>query len=77
MTLGANEVGDLEVVVHYLRQRFPKAMIGLWGRSMGAVTALLFSHKDPSIAGVVGSLLAPPPSSCPFPARLAGARFLP
>ena len=28
-------------------------MIGLWGRSMGAATALLHGHRDPSIAGMV------------------------
>lgn len=27
--------------------------IGLWGRSMGAVTALLHGDRDPSIAGMV------------------------
>lgn len=27
--------------------------IGLWGRSMGAVTALLYSQRDPSVAGMV------------------------
>ena len=30
--------------------------IGLWGRSMGAVTALLFSQRDPSVAGMVRAL---------------------
>lgn len=28
-------------------------MIALWGRSMGAVAALLYCHKDPAVAGVV------------------------
>jgi len=27
--------------------------IGLWGRSMGAVTALMHADRDPSIAGLV------------------------
>lgn len=27
--------------------------IGLWGRSMGAVTAIMYGDKDPSIAGMV------------------------
>jgi alpha-beta hydrolase superfamily lysophospholipase len=26
---------------------------GLWGRSMGAATAILYAHMDPSIAGMV------------------------
>lgn len=29
--------------------------IGLWGRSMGAVTALLYSQRDPSVAGMVSA----------------------
>jgi pimeloyl-ACP methyl ester carboxylesterase len=53
VTLGAREVEDLEVVVKYLREEGSTSTIGLWGRSMGAVTALLYSQKDPSIAGVV------------------------
>ena len=27
--------------------------VGIWGRSMGAVTALLYANRDPSIAGIV------------------------
>ena len=27
--------------------------IGIWGQSMGAVTALLYANRDPSIAGIV------------------------
>jgi alpha-beta hydrolase superfamily lysophospholipase len=29
------------------------SLIGLWGRSMGAVTSILQSSRDPSIAGMV------------------------
>lgn len=53
VTLGAHEVEDLETAVEYLRQEGSTSTIGLWGRSMGAVTAILYSQKDPSIAGVV------------------------
>lgn len=53
VTLGANEVEDLEVAVEYLRQSHHVSTIGLWGRSMGAVTALMYSCRDPCIAGVV------------------------
>ncbi|KAK9836936.1 hypothetical protein WJX81_000753 [Elliptochloris bilobata] len=53
VTLGAHEVGDLAAAVAHLRAAQPRAAIGLWGRSMGAVTALLYSQRDPSIAGVV------------------------
>lgn len=53
VTLGAHEVYDVEAVVQYLREEGSTSTIGLWGRSMGAVTAILYSCKDPSIAGVV------------------------
>ena len=58
MTLGAHEVGDLAVAVAHLRAAQPDVAVGLWGRSMGAVTALLYSQRDPSIAGVVRALRA-------------------
>lgn len=57
VTLGAHEVEDLGVVVRHLRSQGGVSSIGLWGRSMGAVTALLYSHSDPDIAGMVGVLL--------------------
>jgi len=53
VTLGANEVDDVEVVVEHLRSAQRVSTVGLWGRSMGAVTALLYSRRDPSIAGLV------------------------
>lgn len=56
MTLGAHEVNDLGVAVEYLRSRFTDCTIGLWGRSMGAVTSLLYSQRDPSIAGIVSPI---------------------
>ncbi|GIL83651.1 hypothetical protein Vretimale_10449 [Volvox reticuliferus] len=53
VTLGAEEVDDVATVVEYLRGEGKVSTLGLWGRSMGAVTALLYSHRDPSIAGMV------------------------
>ncbi|GMP73540.1 hypothetical protein CsSME_00031260 [Camellia sinensis var. sinensis] len=44
---------DLKVVVSYLRSNEQISCIGLWGRSMGAVTSLLYGAEDPSIAGMV------------------------
>lgn len=68
VTLGANEVEDLTTVVDYLRADESTSYIGLWGRSMGAVTALLYSRRDPSIAGMVRDgwrrLLKPPLVTC-------------
>lgn len=42
-----------QVAVDFLRQTDKVSTLGLWGRSMGAVTALLYSQRDPSIAGIV------------------------
>ncbi|KAF4699840.1 hypothetical protein FOZ63_007322, partial [Perkinsus olseni] len=47
------EKDDLAAVVEYLRRSELASTIGLWGRSMGAVTALLHGDRDPSIAGMV------------------------
>jgi dienelactone hydrolase len=43
----------VQVVVAHLRSTGKVSTLGLWGRSMGAVTTLLYSNRDPSIAGIV------------------------
>lgn len=53
VSLGHFEQDDLEVVVQYLRSLDSVSTIGLWGRSMGAVTSILHASRDPSIAGMV------------------------
>mgnify|MGYP000891258586 CR=1 FL=1 len=53
ISLGYYERDDVEVAVNYLRNSKRVSTIGLWGRSMGAVTALMYSDRDPSIAGLV------------------------
>lgn len=53
MTLGANEVEDLSCLVDFIRAGGHTTTLALWGRSMGAVTALLYSERDPSVAGLV------------------------
>jgi cephalosporin-C deacetylase-like acetyl esterase len=53
ISLGWFEKEDLKTVVDYLRSTQKVSYIGLWGRSMGAVTALLYGETDPSIAAIV------------------------
>lgn len=54
VSLGWHERDDLEIVVDFLRKQKTKvSTIGLWGRSMGAVTALMYAEKDLSIGGMV------------------------
>lgn len=53
VSLGWFEQDDLETVVDYLRESDWISTIGLWGRSMGAVTAIMYCSKDPLIGGLV------------------------
>jgi alpha-beta hydrolase superfamily lysophospholipase len=53
ISLGWYERDDLNIIVEYLRKERRVSTIGLWGRSMGSVTALLHGDRDPSIAGMV------------------------
>lgn len=53
ISLGWWEREDLGIVIDYLRKERRVSTIGLWGRSMGAATALLYADRDPSIAGMV------------------------
>lgn len=53
ISLGWHERDDLEIIIEYLRRNRRVLTLGLWGRSMGAVTALLHADRDPSIAGIV------------------------
>jgi len=53
VSLGWHEKDDLKTAVSYLRSTKNVSCIGLWGRSMGAVTSLLYGAEDPSIAGMV------------------------
>jgi len=54
ITLGVREPSDLKIIVTFLRT-IGIEMIGLWGRSMGAVTALRYLHmeRDLSISGIL------------------------
>lgn len=53
ISLGWFERDDLATCVDYLRATGRISTIALWGRSMGAFTALLHADRDPSIAGLV------------------------
>jgi pimeloyl-ACP methyl ester carboxylesterase len=53
ISLGYHESEDLRVIMYHLRKYRGASAIALWGRSMGAVTALLYADKDPSIAALV------------------------
>lgn len=53
VSLGYFEREDLSCVVAHLRATNVVSTIALWGRSMGAATALMFGDRDPSIACMI------------------------
>jgi len=56
VSLGWYEAQDLSLIVDYLHKIQKVSYISLWGRSMGAVTALLYAslyHKHDKIQGMV------------------------
>lgn len=52
ISLGWHEKDDLAAVVRHLRQSPYCGPIGLWGRSMGAATALMYADRDPDIGAI-------------------------
>ncbi|CAE7306257.1 mdn1 [Symbiodinium natans] len=53
VSLGWFEREDLATCIAHLRATGKASQVALWGRSMGAVTALLHADRDPSIAALV------------------------
>jgi pimeloyl-ACP methyl ester carboxylesterase len=53
VSLGHYEREDLSCVVAHLRATNVVSTIALWGRSMGASTALMYGDRDPSIACMI------------------------
>ena len=53
ISLGWHEQEDVECVVNFLRKSNKVSTIGIWGRSMGATTALMYGSRDYSIGGLV------------------------
>ena len=52
ISLGYYEQQDVKCIINFLRKSKKVSCIGLWGRSMGAVTAIMYAQKDHSIAGI-------------------------
>lgn len=53
ISLGWWERDDVAMIVDHLRRSRSVSTLALWGRSMGAVTALMHADRDPSIAAIV------------------------
>ena len=46
ISLGYHEKEDVRIIIDFVEKLPGVGKIGLWGRSMGAATALLYSHTD-------------------------------
>lgn len=53
VTLGLRETEDVQVIIKHLRERAKCGLVALWGRSMGAVTAVRYAGQDGSVSGLV------------------------
>lgn len=52
ISLGYHEKNDLKIVVDFVSKIPGVSKIGLWGRSMGAATALIYGHRDKRINAI-------------------------
>ena len=46
MTLGLKEQSDVLCIINHVKQQYKPLGICLWGRSMGAVTSLMFCYNS-------------------------------
>ena len=53
ISLGYHESHDVKVVVDFIEKLPGVGNIGLWGRSMGAATTMIYAHKDDRIKAIV------------------------
>jgi len=53
ISLGYYEKEDVHCVIEYLLKSKKVSKIGLWGRSMGAVTALMYASEHPSLVSAL------------------------
>ncbi|KAK2961613.1 putative ATP-binding cassette sub-family F member 3 [Blattamonas nauphoetae] len=53
ISLGFNEIHDLTAVMEYITKQYKFKQIVLWGRSMGASTALIYASTHRNICGMI------------------------
>ena len=53
VSLGYHESHDVKILVDFIENLPGVGNIGLWGRSMGAATTMLYAHKDERIKAIV------------------------
>ena len=52
ISLGYHEKNDVKIIVDFIENLPGISKIGIWGRSMGAATTLLYTYKDPRISAI-------------------------
>jgi len=73
VSLGWHERDDLQACINFLRASNKASSIALWGRSMGAATALMHSGRDASLSAMI---LDSPFASLPQLMRELSGRML-
>lgn len=63
ITLGAKEALDTKLIINYVRKEYKVDKIVIWGRSMGAVAAMLFAQHEDNQSLINGLILDSPFSS--------------
>ena len=63
ITLGVKEAKDTKLIINYLKQNYKVNKIVLWGRSMGAVTAIILAEDEANRSLISGLILDSPFSS--------------
>jgi len=53
VTFGWKEVQDLHAVLTYLKLNFKTHSVVIWGRQMGAITALMYQNSPVEIKGLI------------------------
>ena len=52
ISLGYHESHDVKILVDFIEKLPGVGRIGIWGRSMGAATTMIYSHKDDRIKAI-------------------------
>ena len=52
ISLGYHEKNDVKIIIDFIEKIPGVGKIGIWGRSMGAATTLLYTYKDPRISAI-------------------------
>ena len=52
ISLGYYESNDVRIIIDFLENLPGVGKIGIWGRSMGAATALIYAHRDSRVKAI-------------------------